>query len=57
MIGFGGHVKEGKRRKEKSELIEGVSLLSAGRSMEGLQASARVVEEEEESCENRRSND
>jgi len=33
-IGFGGHEKERKGRKEKSEFVEGVSIFSTGRSLE-----------------------
>jgi len=42
--------------KEKSRLVEGI--LSTGRALkEGLQASARVVEEERVSCGSRCSNE
>jgi len=45
MIGFGGHGKKKKRRKEKSGFVEGISLLLTRSSFEGLQASTGVVEE------------
>ena len=35
-----------KRKKEKSDFIEDMSLLSSGKSLEGLHASTRVVKEE-----------
>ena len=56
-IEFDGHGKERKkRRKEKSGLIENMSLLSQERSLEKrLQRSARVAEEEGASCGGRRS--
>ena len=59
MIGFGSHGKERKRRsKEKSGLIESVSLLSKGKSLkELLQASERIIEEEWASCGDRCGNE
>ena len=55
-LGFGGHKKERKRKKEKSGLVERVSLLSQRKSLEELlQASARVAEEKGANCEGRRS--
>jgi len=33
MIGFSGHGKERKRKKEKFGLVKGVSLLSQGKSL------------------------
>ena len=34
MIGFGGHEKEKKRKKERLGLVKSVLLLSQGRSLE-----------------------
>ena len=45
-IRFGCHGKEEKSRKEKTGLVEGVSILSRGRLLEEeLQALTRVIEE------------
>jgi len=56
---FGGHGKERKRRrKQKSEFVEDVSLLLTGRSLEeAMKASIRVAEEERVSCGGRHSNE
>jgi len=55
MFRYGGHEKKRKRRKQKSEFVEGISLFLPRKSLEGLQASTRAVEEERANCEGRRS--